>query len=116
MTNLKKKNKNSTLGLKSRTETNQTPVDDVVTGNENVLADQKRDRGINRRSVIVGNVISRGNSKNWGKHLLLTSSSITRLIRETYGNEQSLARLYKTKGDLRQMHYPGICRDRYLAS
>jgi hypothetical protein len=59
-----------TLGLKFRTETNQAPVDDAVTDNENVLPGQESNRGIGRRGVIVGNVISRGKKKNWRKHLL----------------------------------------------
>jgi hypothetical protein len=45
-------------------------VDDAVTNNENVLPGQERDRGIDRRGVIVRNVINKGKRKNWGKHLL----------------------------------------------
>ena len=36
------------MGLKFRTETNQAPLDDAVTNNENVLLGQERDTRIER--------------------------------------------------------------------
>jgi len=63
----------------------------------------------------VGNVVSRGNRKTGENICSITTSSTTKLIRETYGIEPSLVRLYEFKGGLRQKLYPDICWYKYLA-